>query len=140
MNKYVKEFLHRGLIFGGFGPIILGIVFFIISKTMDNFTLSGEEVLLGIVLTYILAFVQAGTTVFNQIEHWSTIKSLLCHLTTLYVAYSICYVANTWIPFDPKVLLIFTIIFVATFLVIWSIVYFIVKAVSKNLNNNLKQN
>ena len=30
MNKYLKEFFHRGLIFGGFGPIILGIVFAIL--------------------------------------------------------------------------------------------------------------
>lgn len=138
MNKYVKEFLHRGLIFGGFGPIVLGIIFFILSKNIENFTLSGTEVLLGIVSTYLLAFIQAGATVFNQIEHWSTGKSLLCHLSTIYVAYSLCYVANTWIPFEPKVLLIFTIIFMTVFFVVWGIVYFTVKATSKNFNAKLK--
>lgn len=44
MNKYVKEFLHRGLMFGGFGPIIAGIVYLILSYTLNNFSLSGSTV------------------------------------------------------------------------------------------------
>lgn len=138
MNKYVKEFLHRGLMFGGFGPIVLAIIYFVISKTVEDFSLSGSEVMLGIISIYLLAFVQAGVTVFNQIEHWSTVKSLFCHLTTLYLAYSLCYVANTWIPFEPKVLLIFTMIFMLVFFVVWGIVYFAVRATSKNLNAKLR--
>lgn len=138
MNKYVKEFFHRGLVFSGFGPIILGIIYFVLSKTVVNFTLSGAEVFLGIVSIYLLAFVQAGATVFNQIEHWSIGKSLLCHLSTLYVVYSLCYVINTWIPFEPKVLLVFTIVFMAIYFVIWGIVYVSVKATSKNFNAKLK--
>jgi hypothetical protein len=138
MNKYVKNFLHRGLVFAGFGPIILGIVYYILSKTVVDFKLNGGEILLGIVSIYLLAFVQAGATVFNQIEHWSTAKSLLCHLSTLYVAYSLCYVANTWIPFEPKVLLIFTAVFMGIYFVIWGIVYLSVKATSKSFNAKLK--
>ena len=30
MNCYVKEFLKRGLMFGGFGPIVAGIVYLIL--------------------------------------------------------------------------------------------------------------
>ena len=138
MNKYVKEFFHRGLVFSGFGPIIFGIVIFIVSKTTDNLVLSGGEVLTGIVSTYLLAFAHAGASVFNQIEHWSIGKSLLCHLLTLYVAYSLCYVVNTWIPFDPKVLLIFTIVFLTIYFVVWGIVYLSIKATSKNCNAKLK--
>ncbi|MBR5321300.1 MAG: DUF3021 domain-containing protein [Clostridia bacterium] len=138
MNKYVKEFFHRGLVFSGFGPIIFGIVIFIVSKTTDNLVLSGGEVLTGIVSTYLLAFAHAGASVFNQIEHWSIGKSLLCHLLTLYVAYSLCYVINTWIPFEPKVLLIFTIVFLTIYFVVWGIVYLSIKATSKNCNAKLK--
>ena len=138
MNKYVKEFLHRGLMFSGFGPIIFGIIIFIVSKTTDSFILEAGEVLIGIVSTYLLAFIHAGASVFNQIEHWSTGKSLLCHLSTLYVAYSLCYVANTWIPFEPKVLLFFTAIFMTIYFVVWGIVYFSIKATSKNFNAKLK--
>ena len=138
MNKYVKEIFHRGLIFGGFGPIILGVICFILSKTVDGFTLSGLEVMTGIISTYLLAFVHAGVSVFNQIEHWSIGKSLLCHLSTLYVAYSLCYVVNTWSPFEPKILLLFTAIFMAIYFVIWGIVYVSIKATSKNFNAQLK--
>ncbi len=138
MNKYVKEFLHRGLMFSGFGPIIFGIIIFIVSKTTDNFILEAGEVLIGIVSTYLLAFVHAGASVFNQIEHWGIGKSLLCHLSTLYVAYSICYVINTWIPFEPKMLLLFTMIFMVIYFVVWGIVYFTIKATSKNFNAKLK--
>ena len=138
MNKYVKAFLHRGFVFGGFGPITLGIIYLILSKTIENFTISGTDAALAIISIYVLAFVQAGTTVFNQIEHWSVGKSLLCHLSTLYVAYSLCYVVNTWIPFEPKMLLIFTVIFMAIYFVVWGIVYLSVKATSKKINSKLK--
>lgn len=137
MNKYVKEFFHRGLIFGGFGPVILGIIYMIISKTVPGFSLNAEEVLLGIVSIYLLAFVQAGATVFNQIEEWSLPKSLFCHFFTLYVVYVLCYIVNTWIPFDPKVILIFTLIFAGVFFVIWFTVYFCVKATSKKFNKRI---
>lgn len=138
MNKYVKEFLHRGLIFGGFGPIIFGIIIYIISKTTDDLALNGADMLTGIILTYLLAFAHAGASVFNQIEHWSIGKSLLCHLSTLYVAYSLCYVINTWIPFEPKMLLLFTAIFMAIYFVVWGIVYVTIKITSKRINAKLK--
>lgn len=138
MNKYVKEFFHRGLVFAGFGPIILGIIYFVLSKTVDGFTLGGVEVMTGIVSTYLLAFVHAGASVFNQVEHWGISKSLLCHLSTLYVAYSLCYVVNTWIPFEPKVLLLFTVIFMIIYFAVWCTVYFIIKTTSKNFNAKLK--
>ncbi len=137
MNKYLKEFLHRGLIFGGFGPIVLGIIFFILSKTIDDFSLDGSEVLLGIISTYLLAFVQAGVSVFNQVEHWSVPKSLLCHFGSLYAVYVFFYVVNSWIPFEWGVIGIFTAIFVVTYFIIWFTVYFIVKSTKKKLNSAL---
>ena len=136
MNKYLKEFFKRGLMFGGFGPIILGIIYLIISLT-SNLVLSGYEVFIAIVSIYLLAFIQAGVTVFNQIESWSISKSLLFHLGSLYLAYLGCYLINYWIPFNWIVVLIFTIVFVLTFFVIWGIVYFVVKQTTKEMNKKL---
>lgn len=138
MNRYLKEFLHRGLVFAGFGPIILGIIFFVLEKTLDDFSVSGGQILLGIVSTYILAFVQAGASVFNQIEHWSLPKSLLCHFSMLYAVYVICYILNSWIPFEWGVIGIFTAIFVIVYFAVWFTVYFIAKATGKKLNATLK--
>lgn len=140
MNKYLKSFLYRGLIFAGFGPIVVGIIFAVLQNTVEGFSLSGAQVLLAIVSTYFLAFIQAGTTVFNQIEHWSTVKSMLCHFGSLYAAYSVCYVANSWIPFEPMVLVIFTCVFAAIFFGVWAIVYMSVRTASKKINKNLNEN
>lgn len=137
MNKYLKEFLHRGLMFSGFGPIILAIIYFILSKSINDFSLSGKEILLGTVSVYLLAFLQAGATVFNQIEHWPITKSLLCHFSTLYVAYVLCYVLNSWIPFIPQMLIIFTVVFILIYFIIWITVYLSVKAFSKKVNKKL---
>lgn len=137
MKNPVKEFLLRGMMFAGFGPIVVGIICFILSKTVDNFSLSGTEVLMAIVSTYVLAFVQAGATVFNQIEHWPLMKSLLCHFSLLYLAYVLCYLLNSWIPFDIKVVLIFTAIFLIGYFAVWCIVLCSVKAVSKKMNKKL---
>jgi len=123
--------------FSGFGPIILGIVFFVLSHTIENFTLTGGEVLTGVVSTYLLAFIQAGASVFNQIEHWPLPKALLCHFGALYLAYSLCYLINSWIPFEPLVLVIFTVLFTAGYFLVWGIVYLCVRAASRKLNEKI---
>ncbi len=137
MNNYLKEYLKRGLMFGGFGPIVAGLVLLIIDLSGVTISLNGKDVLLAIVSTYILAFVQAGSTVFNQIEHWSLLKSLFFHFISIYLAYSGCYILNSWIPFEPIVLLIFTALFVVTYFIIWITVYLIVKSASKKLNKKI---
>ena len=140
MKKYFKEFLIRGLIFGGFGPIILSIIYFIISKVDSAITFTGTEILLGTVSIYLLAFEHAGASVFNQIEEWGINKSIACHFGALYIGYSLCYLLNGWIPFDIKVFLIFTAIFVAVYAVVWTVVYLCVKKSSHSINEKLKSN
>lgn len=137
MNKTLKEFLHRGLIFGGFGPIVLGIVYIAVDKIVSDFSLTGIQIFIAILSVYILAFLQAGATVFNQIEHWSIPKSLLCHFSVLYFAYVSCYLINSWIPFNINIILIFTGIFIAVYLVIWLTVFISVKLTSKKLNKRI---
>ena len=138
MNKYLKDFLHRGLIFGGFGPIILGIVYAIIESGIDSFSLNGKEVMIAVISTYALAFIQAGASVFNQIEHWPISKALLCHFSTLYVIYTTCYIVNSWIPFKPIVLLIFSAVFAAVYFAIWLTVYICIRATERKLNAKIR--
>ena len=134
MNGYFKNFLHRGLVFGGLGPIVLGIVFLCIDAHLPDFSLSGKEVLIGIISTYLLAFIQAGASVFNQIDRWSPAKSLLFHFVTLYLEYVLCYIVNSWIPFESMVILLFSAIFVLSYFIIWLTVYLIVKRTQRSLN------
>jgi len=137
MNKYIKKFLHRGLIFAGFGPVVVGIVYAILDVTLQDFSLDGGQVLVAIVSTYVLAFLQAGVSVFNQIEDWPIAKSLFFHFATLYLAYVGCYILNSWIPFEPMVLVVFTLVFVLSYLAIWISVYLSVRAVGKRFNEKI---
>lgn len=139
MNKHLKEFLHRGLMFGGFGPIVGGIVFAILGATIEDFHIEGWQILLAIVSTYLLAFVQAGATVFNQIEKWGIAKSLACHFGSIYAVYLLAYAVNSWIPFEPIVVVIFTALFAVTYVVIWLTVFLVIRATEKKLNKKIKK-
>lgn len=137
MNKHLKNFILRGLIFGGFGPIVFGIIILIISMT-EKYTFSGASVFIGILSTYLLAFIHAGCSVFNEIERWSLVKSIGFHFVTIYVAYTLCYLINKWIEFKLKVLLIYTVVFIVSYFVIWIIVYLIIRKQTKRMNERLK--
>ena len=138
MNKYVKEFFHRGLMFGGFGPIIVGIILLAVNLSGEAVTLTAKDYLISTVSIYLLAFIHAGASVFNQIEHWSLPKSVFFHFSSLYIVYSLCYIINSWIPFEPKVLLIFTAVFVGIYFAVWGIVYVSVRGTSRKLNEKLR--
>lgn len=136
MNKYLKSFLHRGLIFGGFGPIVAAIVFLCISA-FTEVVLDAKTFALAVVSTYLLAFVQAGASVFNQIEEWPLPKSTGVHFLCLYVVYVLTYLVNSWLPFEWAVIGIFTAVFAVVYLVIWLTVYLIVRATARKLNGKI---
>ncbi len=138
MNKYVKQFLIRGLLFGGFGPIIAGLVFMIIGFTGTSLNLEGWQIFLAIITSYLLAYISAGASVFEQIEEWSTVKSMLIHCLTIYAIYLITYVVNSWIPLKWEVILIFSLGVIGGFMLIWLIVYLVNKRCSKSLNKKLR--
>ena len=138
MNGYLKSFLHRGLIFGGLGPIVTAVIFFFIELSGVELMLDGTDILIAVISTYMLAFIQAGASIFNQIEHWSVGRSLLFHYSSLFIAYSLCYLVNSWIAFEPTVILIFCLIFALVYFTVWFTVYFSTKAYTKRLNESLK--
>lgn len=137
MNKHVKGFLLRGMAFGGFGPIIAGIVYLILSNALPDFSLTGFEVFLAIISTYLLAFIQAGASVFHEIERWSVPKSTFFHLASIYLSYLGCYLINSWIPLNLGIIITFTVIFVAVYFVIWLSVFLTIKATSKSFNEKI---
>lgn len=139
MNKYFKRFFYRGAIFGGFGPIIFGIVCICIETCGTQLNMNGGRLLSGIISCYILAFFQAGASVFNQIEHWQITKCVFFHFLTIYLSYVFCYLVNSWLPFSWRVILIFTLCFILVYAVIWLTVWLSVKVVSKRLNKKLNK-
>ena len=125
--------------FGGLGPMVAGIVFAILGATIKDFHIDGWQILMAIVSTYLLAFVQAGASVFNQIENWGIAKSLACHFGSIYAVYMLTYVVNSWIPFEPMVVVIFTALFAVMYAVIWLTVFLVIRKTEKKLNKKVKE-
>ena len=139
MKKYAKEYFLRGLIFGGFGPVILGIVLLFINLSGEVVALDGAQIFIAILSTYLLAFTQAGASVFNQIESWSIAKSTGVHFSSLYIAYLICYLINRWLPLRWEIIAIFTGIFIVGYFIVWLTVYLIVRSTGKKLNDSVNK-
>ena len=137
MNKYVKEFILRGLLFMGFGPIIIGFIYWISNQNNVDLNLTGYQIFISIITISILAFVQAGSTIFHQIEHWSPMKAAIIQLLCIYIVYIATYLINSWIIFKWEVLLIFTIAIVGGYLLILIIIRIVTKSILKKLNQNL---
>ena len=135
--RYLKEFLKRGLMFSGFGPIIVGIVYLSLEASGVDLNLNAKTIFLAIISTFIIAFIQAGSSIFNQIEEWSKVKSLFFQMTSIYIVYIGGYLINNWIPFKIEVILIFSAVYFLTFLSIWISAYFINKKITKKLNEKL---
>ena len=137
MNKNLKAYLHRGLLFGGFGPIVVAIVYAIVGVATKDNLITTTNFLLATISSYILAFLVAGSSMFYQIEHWGLTKASLLHALSLYVAYLVCYLLNSWIAFDIINVLVFTGIFIAGYLLIWLIIYISIKHTEKKLNKKV---
>ena len=137
MNAYIKTFLHRGLIFGGFGPIVTSAVFCILEYTLPDFSIGGGEIFLAMLSTYLLAFLQAGSSVFHLIEHWSPARACFIQLSLLYATYMGCYLINRWIPFDVLVIAGFTLFFVLGYFSICLTVWLVVRTLQKKINKQI---
>lgn len=138
MKKYWKKFFLRGLIFGGGGPLVLGVVYGILHGTVENFSLTGLDVCKAVFSVYLLAFCHAGASVIPQIEHWSAAKAAFVHFAVLYTAYAGCYLFNDWLAFGWEAFLIFTAVFGAVFVSIWLGVVLSLRAAEKKLNRSLR--
>lgn len=138
MKKFLKEFLLRGLICAGAGPMVLAIIYGILGATGVADSLSPKEVCLGILTITILAFIAAGMTAIYKQEQLPLPMMILIHGGALYIAYILTYLINGWLQSALIPILIFTGIFIAGYALIWLIIYFVEKAKTEKLNKLLK--
>ena len=137
MNKYIKEFLKRGLMCCWGGPIILAIVWLCINNGNVAKDISLYDASISIISVTILAFVVAGISMIYQVESLPIAMAGLIQFAVIYIAYLTTYLLNNW--FDTSIILPFTIIFIITFIVIWIIIYSIVKNNVNKLNNRIEK-
>lgn len=139
MNKYIKEFFHRGLMFSGFGPLITGIIYITLSCTIKDFSLTGPEVFKAILTTYLIAFIQAGISVITIYDKISKVHQSIIQGITIYIIYLCGYLINSWLPLKPTPIIIFSSCFIGGFILIWIIIYVFTKRLTNNLNKGLEK-
>ena len=139
MKKFVLEFLRRGLIASGIGPIVLTIVYMILQQTAAVETLSVNQVCIGIFSITALAFIAGGMNAIYQIERLPLMVAILIHGGILYISYLVTYLLNDWLDFGALPIIVFSAVFVVGYIVIWAIIYFIIKRNTAKLNKMLKE-
>ena len=138
IGKYYKNFILRGLVSMGFGPIVLAIVYGILSLSGVVKLISVAEMILGIFTITALAFMAGGITVVYQIEELGISKAITAHGIILYLCYAVVYLTNNWLEEGIIPFIVFTTIFVIGFALVWLIIYFITKNKTDKINKNLK--
>lgn len=139
MKKFVLEFLRRGLIASGIGPIVLAIVYIILQKTAAVETLSVNQVCIGIFSITALAFIAGGMNAIYQIERLPLMVDILIHGGILYISYLVTYLLNDWLDFGVLPIIVFSTVFVVGYIVIWAVIYSIIKRNTAKLNKMLKE-
>ena len=139
MKTYILEFIRRGLIACGFGPMVLAILYGLLYRQGLIQTLTVEQVCLGIFSLSGLAFIAGGTNIIYQIERLPLMPAIFIHGTILYLSYLAVYLINSWLPWGIQPILIFTGIFVFSYFVIWLIIYTTIKRKTTRINLLLQQ-
>ena len=139
MKKFVLEFLRRGLIATGIGPIVLAIVYLILQQSADVSALTVHEVCIGILSLTTLAFIAGGMNAIYQVERLPLMTAILIHSGVLYIGYLGTYLLNDWLGFGIIPIIVFTAIFVVGYIVIWAIIYSIIRRNTAKLNEMLKK-
>ena len=139
MKKFISNFLLRGLIACGFGPVVLAVVYLVLHQQGVVQTLAVTEVSMGIFSLFALAFVVGGMNAIYQIERLPVMLAILIHGVVLYVSYLIVYLVNDWIQWGFTPIVVFSAIFVVGYLMIWAIICSVNKKNAERINKQLKQ-
>lgn len=139
MKKFVSEFIRRGLIAVGVGPVVFAVVYLILQQYVAIEVLTVNQICIGIFSLSALAFVAGGMNAIYQIERLPLMAAILIHGSVLYVGYLGTYLLNDWLDLGVIPIVVFTGIFVVGYVVIWAVIYSIIKRNTEKLNEKLKK-
>ena len=138
MKGFISNFVLRGLIACGFGPLVLGAIYLTLNISGVVDTVSVTEMCMGIFSIFVLAFVCGGMTAIYQVEKLHIITAILLHGGVLYAVYLATYLINNWLEEGLIPLLVFSGIFVVGYIIIWAIIYAINRKRIAKINAILK--
>ena len=139
MKKYMVEFIRRGLVAWGFGPLVLAVIYLILRDQANVQTLTVAQVCMGIFSMSALAFIAGGMNFIYQIERLPLMVAILIHGCGLYISYLITYLLNDWLEWGSAPILVFSGIFVVGYLAIWAVIYAVIKRNTEKINLVLKE-
>ena len=139
MRKFVMEFLRRGWIACGLGPLILGVIYLVMQQSAALESVTVNQACIGIFSTAALAFVAGGMNAIYQIERLPLMAAISVHGGVLHLSYLATYLLNDWLEWGPVPILVFSGIFVVGYLMIWAAIYFVLKRRTQKLNESLRK-
>ena len=139
MKKWILEFVKRGLMAMGGGPIVLGIVYGCLWRSGVVDDLPAGDVAMGILTVSLMAFIAAGLTSLYQIERLPLFYAILIHGAVLYLDYAVIYLINGWIAEGYVPFLVFTLVFALGYGLVWLIIYLVTRIKTDKLNQSLDQ-
>lgn len=139
MKKNILEFLRRGCVACGLGPVVLAILYLMLQKQAGLEILTVDQVCRGIFSLAALAFVAGGMNVIYQVEQIPLMVAILIHGGVLYFSYLITYLINSWLEWGTAPILVFSCIFVIGYLAVWTVIYSITRRNTARLNEMLQQ-
>ncbi len=137
MKKHVLEFMRRGFVACGFGPLVLAIFYLILQWQGLVKNLTVDQVCLGIFSLSAHAFVAGGMNFIYQIERLPLMVAIPIHGTVLYISYLLTYLLNGWLEWGSTPILVFSGIFVLGYLAIWAIIYAVIRRKTARVNQML---
>lgn len=139
MKRILLEFIRRGMMACGFGPLVLAAVYLILEHQGVVQVLTVRQVCLGIISLSALAFVAGGMNVVYQIERLPLMGAISIHGGILYLGYLLTYLFNDWLEWGTVPILVFTGIFAVSYLAIWAVIYSVIKRNTAQVNELLRQ-
>lgn len=139
MKKFILDFVHRGMVAGGIGPLVLAVLYLILQRQANVETLTVNEVCIGILSLTALAFVAGGMNAIYQQERLPLMVAILIHGGVLYLGYLATYLLNGWLQEGLLPILVFTGVFVVGYLMIWAVIYCIIRSRTARLNKMLRK-
>ena len=138
IRNYYKDFIMRGLVAMGFGPMVLAVVYGILDLCGVVKEIRISDLVLGVFTITALAFLAGAITQLYQIEELPLSVAITAHGVILYLGYLLIYLTNGWLKEGIIPFLIFTAIFVIGYVIVWTIIYLITKKNTEKVNNCMK--
>lgn len=137
MKTFLSEFLRRGAVASGLGPIVLALLYLILHQSGVLDTLTVTQVCVGIFSLTILAFVAGGMNAIYRVEQLPLMTAILIHGSVLYIGYLATYLVNNWLEWGKLPILVFSGIFILGYFAIWIVIYLIVRKNTNSVNEKL---